>query len=326
MGSLSARVAFVGGHGRSGSTLLSRLLGAIPGYVAVGELNYLWDQGVVNDRSCGCGEPFHACPFWTAVGKEAFGGWDEATARRAWSLRRSVHRVRLVPLMAAPRVLPAYQRRFAEYAGLMARVYAAVRVVSGAEVVVDSSKYPSAAYLLRRAPGVDLRVVHLVRSSHGVCHSWTKLVARPDRDGRPMARYPPLRTAVEWDVYNGLLGALPALGVPRLLVRYEDLVRAPAAQLARASRFLGAPAGDLPFLHGDEVDLPADHSVAGNPMRFTVGRVPLRLDEGWRAGMPRATRAAVTVLTAPGLVRYGYLPESSDYMKQSLSSGRREAR
>ena len=69
-------VAFVGGHGRSGSTLLSRVLGAVPGFVTVGELCYLWDQGVLMDRMCGCGKSFSECEFWTAVGKEAFGGWD----------------------------------------------------------------------------------------------------------------------------------------------------------------------------------------------------------------------------------------------------------
>ena len=34
-------VAFVGGHGRSGSSLLSRVLGAVHGFVSVGELCYL---------------------------------------------------------------------------------------------------------------------------------------------------------------------------------------------------------------------------------------------------------------------------------------------
>lgn len=307
------RVAFIGGHGRSGSTLLSRILGATRGFCAVGELCYLWDQGVVNDRMCGCGRTFHACPFWTEVGERAFGGWDERLAREAWALRKSVERVRFVPLMATPSVAPRYQARLRRYAELMSRVYAAVRDVSGADVVVDTSKYPSSAYLLRRVPGVDLRLVHLVRSSHGVCHSWSKRVERPDRGGKPMAQYPPVRTALEWDAYNGLLGILGGLGVPSTLLRYEDLVGSPRASVARVATFLRhRPAvDDLAFLGDDAVELPTDHSVAGNPMRFTVGTVPLRLDEAWRDKMPRPTRALVTVLTAPGLLGYRYLPDRS---------------
>lgn len=317
----TTRVAFVGGHGRSGSTLLSRILGAVPGFCAVGELCYVWDQGVVNDRMCGCGESFHACPFWTDVGAAAFGGWDERLAREAWRLRRSVERVRYVPMMAGRPLAPRYQARLRRYAELMSRVYAAVREVSGAAVVVDTSKYPSSAYLLRRMPGVDLRLVHLVRSSHGVCHSWTKQVARPDRDGKPLAQYPPLRTAVEWDVFNALFDVLRTLGVSTTRVRYEDLVRTPRPEVARIVEFCGA--GDdvpLPFVDDDTVHLPADHSVAGNPTRFTVGEVPLRLDEAWRELMSRHTKALVTALTAPGLVGYGYFPDRTDRESRILEA------
>ena len=38
-------VLFVGGLGRSGSTLLARMLGTIPGMVSVGELVHLWKRG-----------------------------------------------------------------------------------------------------------------------------------------------------------------------------------------------------------------------------------------------------------------------------------------
>lgn len=306
-----ARVAFVGGHGRSGSTLLSRILGALPGFCTVGELCYLWDQGVLNNRTCGCGAQFHDCPFWGSVGQAAFDGWDDELAREAVRLRKSVERVRYVPLMAAGGVSPRYQARLRRYAELMSRVYAAVREVAGADVIVDTSKYPSSAYLLRRVPGVELRLVHLVRSSHGVCYSWTKRVERPDRDGKPLAQYPPVRTAVEWDVFNGLLAALGRLGVPSRLVRYEDLIASPRSGVTEIAAFLRArPDSDaLSFLRDDAVELRHDHSVAGNPMRFTVGEVPLRLDEAWRERMPRGTRTLITALTIPGLLGYGYLPQ-----------------
>ena len=232
-------VAFVGGHGRSGSTLLSRVLGAAPGFVTVGELCYLWDQGVVMDRMCGCGQSFSGCEFWTAVGTDAFDGWDRVDARGLLTLRKSVERVRYTPLLSAPTLSPDYARKLREYAAAMSRVYPSVRTVSGAEVVVDTSKYPSSAYLLRHVPDVDLKLVHLVRSVYGVCYSWMKTVARPDRDGKPMPRYPPARTAAEWSAFNFLLDALRLRGVPTRLVHYEDFVATPREQLAAIVRFLG---------------------------------------------------------------------------------------
>lgn len=302
-------VAFVGGHGRSGSTLLSRVLGAVPGFVTVGELCYLWDQGVVMDRMCGCGKSFSECEFWTAVGKEAFGGWDQVDARRLLTLRKAVERVRYTPLLSAPAVAPDYNRKLREYAAAMSAVYASVRTVSGAEVVVDTSKYPSSAYLLRHVPDVELKLVHLIRSVYGVCYSWSKTVARPDRDGKPMPTYPPARTAAEWVAFNFLLDALRLRGVPAELVHYEDFVAEPRETLAGIVRFLlgrDASAADLAFVGETSVELPRDHSVAGNPMRFRSGPEQLTLDEAWRTKLDPKARRVISLVSGPAILRYGY--------------------
>ena len=41
------RVLYLGGFGRSGSTLIERLLGELPGVCPVGELVHLWQRGVL---------------------------------------------------------------------------------------------------------------------------------------------------------------------------------------------------------------------------------------------------------------------------------------
>jgi hypothetical protein len=58
------------------------------------------------------------------------------------------------------------------------------------------------------------------------------------------------------------------------------------------------------------LDLQRWHAVSGNPLRFVEGRVPVRLDDDWRRGLPARSRWLVTVLTAPGLLYYGYLRRS----------------
>ena len=302
------KVVFIAGMGRSGSTLISRLLDRAEGVCAVGELCYLWDQGIVMNRLCGCGEPFADCPFWRTVGDEAYGGWDKVDAARMTRLRRSVERTRFVPALASGVASRGFRDKVQEYAEAMSTVYAAIQRSTGAHVVVDSSKYPSAAYVTRRAPAVELRLVHLVRSSQGVAYSWQKLVMRPDRDGRALARFSPGRTSVEWLTYNAMLEAVRAFGVPRLLVRYEDFIAAPAETTVRILRFSGLDltTEDLPFVTDRTVDLARDHSLAGNPMRFRHGVEELSLDREWKDAMQPRTRALVTTITAPGLLRYGY--------------------
>jgi hypothetical protein len=300
-------VLFVAGMGRSGSTILSRLLGQVPGVCSVGELCYLWDQGLVNDRMCGCGEQFSACPFWTEVGRHAFGGWDQVDAHEAYALRRSTERIRYVPALATGVGGADFKARLRAYTALTSRVYDGIRAASGCQVVVDSSKYPSSAYVALRTPDIDLRLLHLVRTSQGVAFSWAKVVARPDRDGKPLARFSPSRTAMDWNVYNTLIEIAGRYKVPHARLRYEDFVAHPESALRDVLALAGLP-DDVPldFVDGQQVELRPTHSVAGNPMRFRHGAERLVRDDAWRADMPEQSRRLVTALTWPGLARYGY--------------------
>jgi hypothetical protein len=198
----------------------------------------------------------------------------------------------------------------AEYTTILSRLYAAIRTASGAKVVVDNSKQTAAALIARQTPGVDLRVIHLVRRSHGVAYSWTKHVARTDKGGKEMRRRPPVRTALRWTTDNALFESLGRAGTPRTLVRYEDFVADARPETERLLAFLGLERSpeDLPFVDRDTVDLAADHSVWGNPMRLRTGPEQLRLDEAWQSGLSRRDRSIVTALSWPALARYGYLP------------------
>jgi hypothetical protein len=303
------RVAFIGGTGRSGSTLLSRVLGSIRGVCSVGELAWIWNYGLTHDRDCGCGVSFSRCPFWTEVGRIAYGGWQNVDAEKAIALRRQLMRNRQVPNLW--RGGGTASAELAEYTSLLSRLYRAICTASGAEVVVDNSKQTAAALIARQTPGVDLRVIHLVRRSHGVAYSWTKHVARTDKGGKEMRRRPPVRTALRWTTDNVLFESLGRCGTPRLLVRYEDFVADARTQTEQMLGFLGLerPSEALPFLDRDTVDLATDHSVWGNPMRLRKGPERLRLDEAWQSGLSRRDRSIVTALSWPALARYGYLPQ-----------------
>jgi hypothetical protein len=312
------RVLYVGGFGRSGSTLLDRVLAQVGGCVAVGELVHLVQRGLIDDERCGCGTPFSACPFWSEVGAAAFGptGWASVDAEGIRRQQAALDRNRRIAAMALPR----WGRRSdesAELGGWFGRVYAAVADVSGASVVVDSSKHASTAFLLRRAPGVDLRVVHLVRDSRGVAYSWAKRVERPEVTGAPteMPRYGAGRAAAKWLSYNSLFHLLAASGVPTLPLRYEQLVADPRTALQSVLELAGldATAEAFGFVDpiGPAVELAPSHSVAGNPMRFRSGRLGLVLDEEWRERMPAGSRSVVTAITAPLLTSYGYGKKSA---------------
>jgi hypothetical protein len=307
----STRVLYVGGLGRSGSTLLDRMLGELPGIESAGEVVHLWQRGVVEDQLCGCGERFSECPFWTKVGAEAFGGWEAPEVGEAIRLQRLVDRNRYLPLVVSPVAPARFRRRLHRYGELLGRLYASISSVAGGAAVVDSSKHASTAYVLARTAGLDLRVIHLVRDARGIAYSWTKVVRRPEVPDREvlMHRHAPWRTAARYDGWNALLHALPASGVPTLFVRYEDLIARPRREMRRIAAFAGSFDDDaLAFVEEGAVSLGVPHSVSGNPMRFDAGRIPLRADDDWRRRLPLAERATVTAIALPFLVAYGYLP------------------
>lgn len=294
--SSASRVIFLGGLGRSGTTLLERLLGQLPGVAPLGEVVHLWARGVLAGEPCGCGVAFGACPFWREVGSQAFGGWSRALAERVLELRHRVDRTRRIPRID--------HRDLGEYVEAYCRVYAAAAAVTGAGVVLDSSKHASLAFCLA-AGGVAVHVVQVVRDPRAVAHSWRRTVARPE-DGSAMTRWGPIRTSTHWLVQNLGLDLLARRGVQVTRVRYEDLLGDPRATLTALAGSLGLAAGGFDFLDGTTATLTAAHTASGNPMRFTVGPVELTRDDAWRLGLPRGHRGLVRGLTWPLMTRYGY--------------------
>jgi hypothetical protein len=304
-------VLYLGGMGRSGSTLLDRLLGEVSGFCPVGELVFLWSRGLIDGERCGCGEAFGDCAFWTRVGKEAFGGWDSIDARETEALRQRVDRNRFIPWMLAPSAAPrAWRQSFTRYADVLGRLYHGVATASGAEVVVDSSKHASTAALLRRTPGIDLRIAHLVRDPRGVAHSWSRVVKRPDvvQGAGEMARLGTGRVAARWSSTNLLFEVLRLVerARPSMRLRYEDVVDDPSRQLSRLLALAGEAKPEPGVVRGHHADLGVQHTVSGNPLRFHAGPIEIRADDRWRSAMSRPDRWTVTALTVPLWPLYGY--------------------
>ena len=308
MAGFSANVVFIGGYARTGSTLLDRLLGQIEGFASFGELRRVWDRCFRGNQLCGCGRPFRECAFWREVVDLAFGGFDRIDPVKILRNKTSVDNFWNIPGIVSGGWTTGYRRRLAEYQQVLGAFYSAIQQVSGARFLVDSTKDPQHAYILRSIRGFDVRMVHLLRDSRAVAFSWRRVKRRPEiywRD-QNMARFPVMRTALAWDLTNLAADLSRWVGFPYSRVRYEDLVRDPRTELKRIAAELDLGPVDLSFVEPRSAHLSAAHTVAGNPMRFRVGTVELRPDEEWSYRMPGLDRALVTALSYPLLQRYGY--------------------
>lgn len=313
---MTQKVLYIGGFGRSGSTLVERILGQLPGFCSSGEVVFIWQRGLIDGQLCGCGTPVPECDFWSRVGKTAFGGWDQIDPHEMLALQKRVDRNRYIPSMVAPRLRPAAQADLDRYTEVLSKLYRAIGEVAGARVVIDASKHASTAFLLRKVPGIDLRVVHLVRDSRGVAYSWTKEVKKPEVTGDDafMPQYSPSSSGRQWVAYNLLFDALGVLD-RTMLLRYEALMANPREELERILAHADEPIPSFDFLgsdaEGGSVNLGVDHTVAGNPMRFHQGRLDLRLDQAWTTKLPERDRKVVTAITWPLQLRYGYSKKDS---------------
>ena len=296
----STRVLYVAGTGRSGSTLLARVLDRADGVFAAGELRYVWQRGVLEDRFCGCGEPFSQCPFWSEVVDRAFAG-RAVDAREVVAAQRDLTRLRRVPRMLTIGALEAP----ADYLETLSRLYRAVTEVSGCELIVDSSKLPSYGFVLAQVPEIDVRVVHLVRDPRGAAYSWRREKSQPDGDGG-MQQMSLLKSSSLWLAWNASTPFLFRDSNRYRVVRYEDLVSRPRAVVDQILAFAGHRGDGAPFLGERTVALERSHTVAGNPNRLEAGEVELREDQAWTTAMGRPQRALVTALTTPLLGRFDY--------------------
>ncbi|MCW2797905.1 sulfotransferase [Nocardioides sp.] len=321
-------VVYLGGFGRSGSTLVERTLGAAEAWVNVGELVDLARSVAPSDELCGCGTPFSECPLWTEVGEAAFGGWTEDVLDRLTRLQRAAARQRHLPGLLGPRRAPSGE--LTDLRAAYARIYLAVAEVTGSRVVVDASKGPALGQALAGAPGIDLRMINVVRDPRAVAWSWKRHVERPHTTSgaQQMWRIPVHRAAAQWSLLQLEMEAIARLGgVRSSRLRYEDFVADPVGALVAATAALGVPLApaDLPVVHDGQILLGPSHGLAGNPARFRLGPVELRRDDGWTTEMPTTDRAIVTALTLPLLKAYGY-PATTTIAAAPVTTGRYETR
>jgi Sulfotransferase family len=303
------KILYVGGYSRSGSTLLGRVLGEPKSTVFVGETRFLWSRGLIDNVKCGCGEPFRSCPFWSEVGHEAYGGWDQIDAERLTEIDRVTNLIATLPFYWAPSLRPGLRDTINDYAGRLTSLYAAISRVSGAKTIIEISKDPTFACLLMRMPGADVRILHLVRDSRAVAYSWTRKRREPSPIGGQqfMEQVNPARTARSWMTWNMAFHAFSAARSPYLKLTYESFIAEPRGVLGRLSAFADEELV-LPEvqLTDTEVKLGDHHVFSGNPMRTSTGWLPLRIDNEWQTRLSSSQLAKVTAITWPLLRLYGY--------------------
>ena len=265
------KLVYIGGYGRSGSTLLEYLLTASAEVVACGEVAAVVRRGPHTKRNCTCGRKAKQCPVWHFLDPRA------SAAQNRWS-----H----VDLSLA--LIERFSNRYA--------------------LMIDSSKTSwdaaGAPFSLRHRLGRDFHFVHIVRDPRAVCWS---AIRRGDRRASGLTNHL-LRSAwttLGWWAANLTCEAFRRLHPKQYLrIRYEDLARSPRDELHRLFERMSLG----PEIHITEPGSSDNrHQLYGNRMRHQqVSLADVAEDARWKVEMPSADRRIVSCLSWPLRRRYGY--------------------
>jgi hypothetical protein len=301
------KIIYIAGAGRSGSTLLSNILGQLPGAVTVGELYYLWERGMRENILCGCGASFRDCPFWRDVLNRAQAALGSDDVGRL--LESGIHgaRTRHIPFL----LTAAGRQRFAAasrpFIRLLCHIYTAVQEKTGCDCLIDASKFPTYGFLLTQIPHVEVSIVHLIRDPRAVGFSWQRHKFNPD-SGRLFGQMSTGRSAAIWNTWNigaEILGRTLHNPDRYLRLRYESFIDQPRESLERIIQVAGLDVDPTSVVRDHTVAMKHGHTIAGNPVRFH-NSMQLRPDVEWKTAMPVGKRTLTIAMTWPLLRRYGY--------------------
>ncbi len=298
------QIVFIGGFGRSGSTLLETRLSQSGTFFPVGELKYIWSRGLINNELCGCGQKFKECDFWNPEISDAFGGLSESDVLRIEGIRNDVEKNRHLILREWVGVRDqSYLELYDEYKRILTDLYNSIFKLSGFNRLIDNSKDVAHGLLINRLDQYSTKNIQLVRDSRAVAFSFNNPKIRPEVHWKKefMKKRSCFSSSFYWIMLNYQMEWL-AKQFPTKRVRYEDLVSGNNEAFEEVKKFLKGYEADEIKPSGQNIT----HTISGNPLRFDRENEVVK-DERWINEMSLFDKKLVAFLNYPLLKKYGYL-------------------
>ena len=266
------------------------------------------DEGWLDGGKCACGERVDLCPFWANV----YGEWSRRI--RNYDMKAYLELQRLYePLLTSwPRLIReahSQSTKFREYSRYSRSLFESITAVSGKSFIVDSSKRATRALALSYIPGINLKVIFLVRDGRG----WLWSVKKHKDDNRlrlpkGIDSRPAWLGALRWVYVMTLSECVAAhLGDEAcLFLRYEDIVSDPTSALSRIGNFLSLDFKSvIQKIESKQGITGGSHTVVGNRLRKASSLV-LKADLEWTKNLTKRDQLIFYTLTWPFMIRYGY--------------------
>jgi hypothetical protein len=267
----------------TGSTLLGMLMANHPACTSIGAATGLTAKVDLDTYLCSCGLLFTECCFWRRIARrtEELGYPVTVFKTNFWNTHVRVSGRRwlngiIVSSLGNPSLTairdatvgrtPPVRRRVSEARASTWSLARSVLEETGRSVFVDTARDHQRPRYLAGAPGLRLKVIHLVRDPRGNVASIMK------HTGVDV-----VHAARQWRHYNVEADRV-GRSFPRetwMRLHYEELCSRPQETLDRVARFIGVE----PIPVSDQLQ-PSERHVIGNSMRLG-GVEAIREDRSW---------------------------------------------
>ncbi len=300
-------VIFITCIGRSGSTIIANILGQYEHCIHIGELNEIWERGYKNNFLCGCHRPFQKCLFWTHIIKNEIK--DNAELQKLINVGEYLRSTQ--PLFFLKSIIFGRKRSLKIYADHIKNIYLKIYTNGNKRVIIDSTKYTSYGYMLRFIKNIDFHIIHLVRDPRAVAYSWSKIKVRENRinETEYMPRKSTFRATLTYIMsYMFAQIYFKNQKYKYTILRYEDFIEDPEYYIEKIMNRYKMNKPNSLFQSKNTVNLKKiSHTITGNPIRFNIGNIPLKLDDEWKRKLNPKNEKLIKFLSWPLMLKHGYL-------------------
>ena len=299
------KIVYVGGYGRSGSTLLCAVLGGSGQAVPVGELKAIFAY-YHQARICSCGENLEACEYWGEIVQEFLSENPDITLDEASRVTETIENYNnwLTLRYRNTEEEKKYQR-------IWQSIIDIVCAKSGCNYIIDASK--SSTIACNRAAAlagfVDVELIHLVRDPRAVMASMLSAQKRRmQKHGiRPVA-FRGLRTLVSWSFTNIYIHMISFFGIKKVKARvsYEELTNNPKKTIELIDQAVDIDCSHV--IENIEKSIPFDagHIFSGDLLRMKGEYQISAFSPKWRNQL-NGIQHGMVWLTYPIARYYGFL-------------------
>lgn len=294
------KIIYIAGYGRSGSTILGRILGSNKAIFATGELaNLIFEIG--QKDKCSCGKQLQKCNFWSRV--------IQAIKKNSEFKKERYKKIGKENLFNFFNLFLNKKEYFQYHKSLIYSIFQFLD--DEVRFLVDSSKTARDRLFRPFLIGeiFNLKLIHLIRNPQACLFSnlkgSNKKIEKRVKD--PHLSFAFLKTILHWPIAN-LSATIFKIIFPKkyLMIKYEDLVLNPLLALKKIENFLKIDLSIQKRIIEKGQNIPLSHQISGNRLR-SKKEIVLRANMEWEQKLSMAYRILICFFLWPFMLFYGYL-------------------